>query len=93
MVELAWAELLQENLREPGGVLQTVSLPLIFVAPDDLRLRRSAWFPLVDRAVFHQPADGDAVTWAVGQIEQFVMREAQHGLGPTQFFGPSVHSW
>jgi hypothetical protein len=80
MVESAWAELLQENLREPGGVLQTVSLPLIFVAPDDPRLRRSAWFPIADRAVFHQAADGDAVTWAARQIEDFIMREAQRGL-------------
>jgi hypothetical protein len=79
-VELAWTELLQENLREPGGTLQTVSLPLIFVAPDDSRLLRSAWLPLRDRSVFYQPEQGDAVAWAARQIEQFIMREAQHGL-------------
>ncbi|HEX7380139.1 MAG TPA: toll/interleukin-1 receptor domain-containing protein [Pirellulales bacterium] len=52
-VELAWADLLQENLRELGGILQTVSLPIMLVPPDDPRLRRSAWFPCVDRAVFY----------------------------------------
>lgn len=79
-IELAWAELLQDNLQEPGGVLQTVSLPLFFVARQDSRLPQCAWFPMIDRARFHLPADGDPVHWASRQIEAFVMREAQQGL-------------
>ena len=31
VVELAWAELLQDNLREAGAALQNVSLPLFFL--------------------------------------------------------------
>jgi TIR domain len=80
IVESAWAELLQENLRDPGGTLQTVSLPLIFVNLDDERLRRSAWFPLVDRAAFHQEGGADPVAWAARQIEEFIEREAGRGL-------------
>ncbi|HEX7448823.1 MAG TPA: toll/interleukin-1 receptor domain-containing protein [Pirellulales bacterium] len=80
IIELAWAELLQDNLREPGGVLQNVSLPLFFVAREDARLPRCAWFPVIDRARFHLPADGNPVLWALHQIDAFVAREVQQGL-------------
>ena len=79
-VELAWADLLQENLREAGGVLHTVLFPLFFLDKNDLRMRRSAWFSVCDRAAFHRPADGNAVAWAARQIQSFVLREAQRGL-------------
>src|SRR6266852_341518 len=59
IVELAWADLLQENLREAGGVLQNVILPLFFLPHDDPNLPRSAWQPLRDRAAFHTPGDGE----------------------------------
>jgi TIR domain len=80
IVELAWADLLQENLGEPCGDLQTVALPLFFLSRDDGRLSRSAWQPLRDRAVFHRPEDGDALTWAIRQVGDFVQREAKRGL-------------
>ena len=76
---MAWADLLQDNLREPGGILQTIALPLVFLDRNDARLSHSVWHPFVDRAIFYRSQDGDAVTWATRQIEAFVMREAQHG--------------
>lgn len=80
ILELAWADLLQENLSEAGGKLQAVALPLFFLDPADPRIFRSAWQPLRERAVFHQPKDGDPVTWAVDQINSFNLREAQRGV-------------
>lgn len=77
IIELAWADLLQENLRETGGTLQNIMLPLFFLAHDNERLARSAWQPLRDRAVFHHPRDGDALAWALRQIEDFLLREMQ----------------
>jgi hypothetical protein len=80
IIELAWADLLQENLREPGGVLQNVILPLFFLSQDDERLLRSAWQPTRDRAVFHTPQSGAPVDWAVRQIRGFLAREADRGV-------------
>lgn len=80
IVELAWADLLQENLREPGGVLQNVILPLFFLTQGDEHLSRSAWQSIRDRAAFHRPQDGDAVVWAARQIRGFLEREAERGL-------------
>jgi hypothetical protein len=80
IVELAWADLLQENLRESGGVLQTVALPLFFLKRDDGRLLRSAWQPLRDQGAFHRPEDGDALAWAIRQVSAFVRREATRGV-------------
>jgi len=80
IVELAWAELLQENLREPGGALQTVALPLFFLDPANARLRRSPWQTLHDKAVYHRRRDGGRVAWAARQVSAFVLREAQRGL-------------
>ncbi len=79
-IELAWADLLQENLRESGGSFQTVMLPLFFLECDHLGLRRSAWQPIRDRGAFHRPQDGDPIAWAVKQIGGLVLRESQHGL-------------
>jgi hypothetical protein len=80
VLELAWADLLQENLREAGGELQAVILPLFFLPPDDGRLLRSVWQPARDRAAFHLPQDGDLVMWASAQINRFLLRETQRGL-------------
>jgi hypothetical protein len=76
IVELAWADLLQENLREAGGMLQNVILPLFFLSQDDAQLPRSIWQSLRDRAKFHRPTDGDAAAWAAEQVTQFLLREA-----------------
>ena len=80
IIELAWADLLQEDLREPGGVLQHVILPLFFLSQDDELLLRSAWQPIRDRAVFHTPQNGAPLDWAVRQIRGFLAREADHGV-------------
>lgn len=81
VVELAWADLLQENLREAGGELRTVALPLFFLEPSNDRLLRSAWQGLRDRAVFYRRQDGNRVAWAARQISNFVLRETRRGLG------------
>ncbi len=81
IVELAWAELLQENVREAGGVLQNIVLPLFFLAQNDERLGRSAWQAIRERGAFYRPEDGDAVSWAARQIRGFLDREAALALG------------
>ena len=80
IVELVWAYLLEENLREADGDLQTIVLPLFFLRQDDERILRSVWQSIRDRAAFHGPQDGDAVAWAVHQISSFLWREAEQGL-------------
>ena len=79
-VELAWADLLQEDLHESGGALQNIILPLFFLPHDDERLLRSAWQAIRDRAVFCPHIDPAAcVAWAVHQIGNFLTREAVRG--------------
>ena len=80
IVELAWADLLQENLRQEGGVLQNIMLPLFFLPQDDPHLPRSVWHAIRDRCAFHAPDQGDPVRWAVGQITAFLTRENQRAL-------------
>lgn len=92
IVELAWADLLQENLHEPGGVLQTIILPLFFLPQDDEQLPRSVWQSVRDRAAFHRPEDGDAVTWAVRQIGEFIGREAEQGLDNVTWLQQDSHA-
>ncbi|MCU0706009.1 MAG: hypothetical protein MUF18_18755, partial [Fimbriiglobus sp.] len=75
--ELAWAELLQDNLIHAGGpALLNVTLPLYFVPPNDSRLPRSVWQTGRERGPF-RPAGVRRVDWAVEQIIRFVTRE-QH---------------
>jgi hypothetical protein len=92
IVELAWAELLQENLREAGGVLQTVALPLFFLDQGHPRLMRSAWQTLHDRAVFYRRRDGGRVAWAARQVSAFVLREAQRGLDNALWLQQDAHA-
>ena len=80
IVELVWAYLLEENLREADGDLQTIVLPLFFLRQDEERILRSVWQSIRDRAAFHGPQDGDPVEWAVRQISLFLQREAERGL-------------
>jgi TIR domain len=80
IVELAWAELLQENLRVPGGVLQIVALPLVFVQQNHEGLLRSAWKSVHDRAEFFDTArDADRVEWAFRKIFNFVASQEELG--------------
>ncbi len=80
IVELAWADVLQENLREAGGVLQNIILPLFFVRQGHELLPRTVWQSVRDRGVFYRHEDGDELTWAVSQIAGFLGREASRGL-------------
>ena len=73
--ELAWSELLQDNLILPGGpALQNVILPLFFVEQSDPRLPRSVWQATRDRGIFC-PSKSPAIPWAIDQIGQFLIRE------------------
>lgn len=73
--ELAWTELLQDNLLQAGGpTLQNVFLPLYFVEPSDTRLPRSVWQAVRDKGVFSQSGVARPA-WAAGQIEAFLRRE------------------
>lgn len=90
--ELAWAELLQDNLLHPGGPsLLNVTLPLYFVSPGDTRLPRSVWQTGRERGPF-RPKGVRRVEWAVEQIVGFAEREkkqaerfAAHALDSTTF--------
>ena len=64
-MELAYSGLLQANLIHAGGPLLNFELPLLFLDRADVELPRTAWDVLRDRGIFHQPADGDPVIWAV----------------------------
>ena len=73
--ELAWTELLQDNLILPGGPsLQNVLLPLFFVDQSDPRLPRSVWQSIRDRGHFCPPKRLPT-EWAVDQIIKFLRRE------------------
>lgn len=73
--ELAWAELLQDNLvREGGPAVLNVVLPLFFVNPADARLPRSVWNAVREKGPFC-PDHCDRVVWAVEQISSFLRRE------------------
>lgn len=72
--ELAWVELLQDNLVGPGGTLLNVSLPLFFVPHEHDRLPRSVWQAARDRGVFY-PGQVPRADWAADQIARFLARE------------------
>jgi hypothetical protein len=79
IVELAWAELLQDNLRDAGAVLQNISLPLFFLEQGSEQLLRTVWQSVRDRAAFHLPPE-DPIGWASRQIAAFVSREERRAL-------------
>lgn len=66
---------MQSNLPYPGGPLLNYELPLFFLDQADAELPRTAWACLRDRGIFHRPADGDPVRWAVDQTVAFLQRE------------------
>lgn len=73
--ELAWAELLQDNLLQPGGpALVNAILPLYFVEPGDGRLPRPVWQTVRDKGPFC-PSSSDPVAWAADQVAAFLRRE------------------
>ncbi len=80
-VELAYGNLLQENLRFPGEEVCHLQLPLFFLPRNHAILQRSAWGPLVERGRFYTPGrcDADAADWAVQEIAGFVLQEQNRG--------------
>lgn len=79
VIELAWADVLQENLPTTSGVLQNIILPLFFVPQGHALLPRTVWQSVRDRGVFHRSEDGDEVAWAAQQIIRFIGREEDRG--------------
>jgi hypothetical protein len=87
-MELAYSDLLQSNLVSVGGPLLNFELPLIFLDRADAELPRTAWEALRDRGVFHDPADGDPVLWAVDKIADFLHREQDLALDMAKVLVP-----
>lgn len=88
--ELAWAELLQDNLTLPGSPgVQNVVLPLYFVDVADGRLPRSVWQAARDKGTFCPPG-ADRVGWATDQLLRFLRREEELASGFKQFADASV---
>ena len=79
-VELAYANLLQENLSFRLELCH-IQFPLFFVPQDKAGLLRSAWGPLVERGRFYPPGrvDSGAVRWATQQIMAFIRQEERRG--------------
>jgi hypothetical protein len=80
-VEVAYATLLQEHLKEGGTDLCRISFPLFFLPRGDITLLRSAWAPMIARGQFYPPGfvDAGAVPWAVNEIERFLLQEEIRG--------------
>ena len=74
-MELAYSDIIQTNLTQPGGLLLNFDLPLFFLDRGNPDLSRTAWDALRDRGLFHDPSDGDEVTWGADQIANFLHRE------------------
>jgi hypothetical protein len=87
-MELAYSDLLQANLIHAGGSLLNFELPLIFLDRADVELPRTAWDALRDRGIYHQPADGEPVIWAVNKIVEFLHREQDLALDMAKVLVP-----
>ena len=78
VLELAYSELLQQNLTTAIGPLANLLLPLYFVPQGHASLPRTVWQVARDRGAFHDPRGGlDRVSWAVAEIRAFLSREAR----------------
>ena len=80
-IELAYSNLLQENLQFPSLELCHIQFPLFFVTQDKVSLLRSAWGPLVERGRFYPSGrvDSGAVHWATQEIIAFIRQEERRG--------------
>jgi hypothetical protein len=87
-MELAYSDLMQANLTYPGGNLLNFELPLIFLDRTNSELPRTVWDALRDHGKFHDPSDGDPVTWAVDQIAAFLHREQDLALDMAKVVAP-----
>ena len=76
-LELGYAELLQANLHERGGILANVALPLFLVSQTSRRLPRSVWQIARDRGAFCPVTTGTGrIDWCVRQVLHFLEDEA-----------------
>lgn len=74
--ELAYAELLDVNLRTRGGQLANPFLPLFLLKQDDVRLPRSVWQAVRERGrFFDSDRNGDPIEWCANQIRDYLLRE------------------
>lgn len=76
-VERAYGSLIQSQFVNPGCELSHIELPLIFVPPDDTCYLRSIWRSVHDKgkSVKKGSKVQTRVTWAVTQIERFLVQE------------------
>lgn len=85
VLELAYAELLQQNLTTAEGPHANVVLPLFFVSQASKKLPRTVWQSIRDRGAFHNPNGGlDAVAWATGRIMAFLKQESRNARRQTE---------
>jgi TIR domain len=76
VLELAYSEILQDNLAVTGGSLSHVILPLFFVPVDSSPVSRSVWKRVQDRGPYFEAVKSkDRVEWAVSEIVAFLSRE------------------
>jgi hypothetical protein len=86
-VERTYAEMIQRHFEYPTASLWTFELPLVFLPRSDESLRsiaRSAWSPLLSRAVwFADRLDRRATrqNWAVSQITRIVRQQNREVRG------------
>jgi hypothetical protein len=93
-VELAYASLLQENLRARKDLCH-IQFPLFFVPRANVTLQRSAWSKL--EGSFYPPGrvDGSAISWAVSEIVRFIGQEERRGarLAAEVQFNSELKKW
>jgi len=79
--ELAFAELMQINLKHPGGQLANVLLTLYLVDRNDMRLSRSVWQLASDLGNFYDPTSNTTrCEWCIQEIKRFLIREQELSL-------------
>ncbi len=79
VLELAYSEILQDNLNVSGGSLSHVMLPLFFVPVEASSVSRTVWKRVQDRGpYFDAKKSKDQVEWAVTEIVEFLKREENY---------------
>lgn len=76
VLELGYAEILQVNFHEVGGLLANLILPLFFVPQGSKRLPRTVWQVARDRGRFCPLTAGvDPADWAAREVVRFLRQE------------------
>ncbi len=97
IVENAFANLLQENLRHSSLEVCHVQLPLFFVPRTHGVLARSVWGPLLTRGRYYPAGrvDAGATAWATREIISFIQQEEKRGasLAEQMQTDPGFQPW